>query len=87
MDNQHQKIKGYGDLSQAEIDLMNEIKAEGERLAALCSKVQQHIATSPKLEHEYEQANAPGRWAAMAATDLQVGIMKLVRAVARPSSF
>ena len=27
MDNQHQKIKGYRDLSQEEIDLMNEIKA------------------------------------------------------------
>jgi len=27
MENQHQKIKGYRDLAQEEIDLMNEIKA------------------------------------------------------------
>mgnify|MGYP000706306328 CR=1 FL=1 len=27
MDNQHQKIKGYRDLSQEEIDLMNAVKA------------------------------------------------------------
>jgi hypothetical protein len=26
MDNQHKKIKGYRDLSQAEIDAMNQIK-------------------------------------------------------------
>lgn len=30
MDNQHKHIKGYRDLSQAEIDLMNRIKAHAE---------------------------------------------------------
>ena len=28
MENQHRQIKGYRELSQEEIDLMNEIKAE-----------------------------------------------------------
>lgn len=32
MENQHQKIKGYRDLSKEEIDLMNEIKAKGAEL-------------------------------------------------------
>lgn len=32
MDNQHKKIKGYRDLSQAEIDLMNEVKAIGPQV-------------------------------------------------------
>lgn len=29
MDNQHRKISGYRELTQAEIDLMNKIKALG----------------------------------------------------------
>lgn len=32
MDNQHKKIKGYRDLSQEEIDLMNRIKEKGQEL-------------------------------------------------------
>lgn len=39
MDNQHQKIKGYRDLSQAEIDMMNKVKAKGEELRALIAEV------------------------------------------------
>jgi hypothetical protein len=39
MDNQHKHIKGYRDLSQAEIDLMNEIKAKGEELRSLIAKI------------------------------------------------
>jgi hypothetical protein len=35
MDNQHKQIKGYRDLSQAEIDLMNRIKAHAEETRAL----------------------------------------------------
>lgn len=48
MDNQHKKIKGYRDLSQAEIDLMNEIKAKGEELRALIAKIGQ--VAIPQLE-------------------------------------
>lgn len=33
MDNQHRQITGYRELSQQEIDLMNRIKAMGERLS------------------------------------------------------
>ncbi|WP_321953129.1 Acb2/Tad1 domain-containing protein [Paraburkholderia bannensis] len=48
MDNQHKKIKGYRDLSQQEIDLMNEIKAKGEELRALVAKIAE--VAVPKLE-------------------------------------
>ena len=34
MENQHRKIKGYRELTQVEIDLMNEIKVEGEPSAS-----------------------------------------------------
>lgn len=74
MDNQHQKIKGYRDLSQEEIDLMNKIKAQGEQLRELISELQA-IKT------------VDGRWIAIGKTDLQTGIMALVRAVAQPTTF
>lgn len=45
MDNQHKKIKGYRDLSQEEIDLMNEIKAIGPQVQTVIEKVVQHIKT------------------------------------------
>lgn len=73
VENQHKLIKGYRDLSQAEIDAMNAIKAKGEELGELI-----------------EQARAAGadpRWLAIAQTDLQKGIMSMVRAVAKPTSF
>jgi hypothetical protein len=39
MENQHKQITGYRDLSQQEIDLMNEIKAKGEELRQLVAKI------------------------------------------------
>jgi len=44
MDNQHRKISGDRELSQAEIDLMNEIEAFAPQLEALCNKVKAHVA-------------------------------------------
>ena len=35
MENQHRKIKGYRELSQEEIDLMNHIKAKGAEMLEL----------------------------------------------------
>lgn len=39
MENQHQKIKGYRDLTQEEIDLMNEVKEKGAELGVLIEKL------------------------------------------------
>ena len=36
-------IKGYRKLTQAEVDLTNEIKEHGEKTAALIAKVQAHV--------------------------------------------
>lgn len=44
MENQHQKIKGYRDLSQAEIDAMNEAKALAEQCGALVQKLRAPVA-------------------------------------------
>lgn len=73
MDNQHKLIKGYRDLSQAEIDAMNAIKAKAEEVGALIEQAR--------------AAGADPRWLAIAQTDLQKGFMALVRAVAKPTTF
>ena len=82
MDNQHQKIKGYRDLSQAEIDMMNTIEGKGEELRELCKTVSEWAQVNDAAE-----GTDSCRWAAIGRTDLQTGIMALVRAVARPESF
>ncbi len=72
MDNQHRKIAGYRELSQEEIDVMNEIKAFGPQLEALVMKIENV---------------GDGRWASIGKTHLQQGLMALTRAVARPTFF
>lgn len=74
MDNQHRKISGYRELTQADIDLMNEIKAEGPRLQALIDKIT-------------DNANTDLRWSSIAKSHLQQGLMALTRAVAKPDFF
>lgn len=74
MDNQHRKIAGYRELDQNEIDLINRIKEAGEQLRQL----QQEVADLPSSDN---------RAAAIGKTELQTGIMWLVRAVAKPETF
>ena len=74
MDNQHRKISGYRELSQEEIDLMNEIKQKGKELGELVAK----LRAAPELDQ---------RWVSIGATDLQTGFMALTRGVARPTCF
>ena len=94
MENQHRVIKGYRDLSQAEIDLMNEIKAHEAATLGLVNKVHAHIqgqiivgrnlAAGDTSEEERLDNAQPQRWASIARTDFQTGFMALVRAVAQP---
>jgi hypothetical protein len=94
MENQHRKIKGYRELSAEEIDLMNRIKAKGLELMALQLEVARRVAeqvheanAQPHMEAEAERLNAaePRRWASIAKTDIQTGVMALVRAIAQPA--
>ncbi|WP_367139644.1 hypothetical protein [Saccharothrix sp. HUAS TT1] len=71
VDNQHRKITGFRDLTEAEIALMNRIKALGEQAAALYHEV-------------YGLPDTDKRCANIARTELQDGFMWLVRGVARP---
>ena len=88
MDNQHKLISGYRDLSQDEINLMNEIKAKAEEVRELVNRVMR--LPEPALgpgDAPQSTVTHPSRWAAIAQTDLQQGFMAMVRAVARPSTF
>jgi hypothetical protein len=74
MDNQHRHIKGYRELGQAEIELMNQIKAKGVEMGVLVEQLR----------------NAQGvdqRWVSIGTTHVQQGLMALTRAVAQPTSF
>ena len=78
MDNQHRKINGYRELSQDEIDLMNEIKFKGKQLVDLVLEVK---------SRELHDANMDAkrvRWANLAKDSIDTGIMQLVRSVALP---
>lgn len=74
MDNQHQKIRGYRDLSGVEIAAINMIKEDGERLGSLCDQ----LATLEGVDTG---------WVTIGRRQLQQGIMALVRSVAKPTTF
>ena len=74
MDNQHRKINGYRELNQAEIDGMNQAKEIGAAMGALIERLE-------------GQEDIDQRWLAIAKTDLQKGVMSLVRSIAKPTVF
>ncbi len=74
MKDQHKLIKGYRDLSQAEIDAMNQAKELASAVGALVT----HLEASEEADQ---------RWVQEAKTTLQTGFMQLIRSVARPTSF
>ena len=77
MENQHRKIKGYRELGQEEIDLMNEIKEKAAEVGELCEKLKGK-----------DGGSAPDqRWVATGKTDLQKGFMALTRSIAKPEFF
>lgn len=98
MDNQHRKISGYRELSAEEISLMNRIKAAGKELLTLQAELvelltqqgcEKAAAAAENTDLYAELARfhdaEPLRWAAIGKTDIQTGLMALVRAVAQPS--
>lgn len=74
MENQHRKISGYRELSEAEISMMNQIKELGSALGSI-------------VDHLESMDSIDKRWLSIGKTDLQKGIMSLVRSVAQPTTF
>ena len=74
MQDQHTLIKGYRDLTQEEINLMN----QGKELAAEVGLFINHLKHIDTLDQ---------RWVQIAETDLQKGFMAAIRSIAQPTSF
>ena len=74
MENQHRMIKGYRELNESEIAIMNEIKAKGAELGDLVAAIRSIDGIDQ-------------RWVSIGETDLQTGLMALTRAVAKPTFF
>ncbi|KOQ71565.1 hypothetical protein JY409_03380 [Stenotrophomonas maltophilia] len=74
MDNQHRRISGYRELSEAEISAVNALKESAEAVGA-------------QLDALSLLDGIDKRALAIAKTELQTGFMWAVRAVARPSTF
>lgn len=73
MDNQHKKISGYRDLSQAEINMMNDVKALEAKWNALVDRI---AGTRGSPEGH--------RQIAIAKTEGEHAFMRAVRAIALP---
>lgn len=75
MDNQHKKITGYRDLSQEEIDAMNEGKELATKVGVWIDKL---AAQGSTLDQ---------RAVALGKTSLQQGFMWAIRGIAQPTNF
>jgi len=78
MKDQHKHIKGYRDLDEDEIALMNEAKELAEQVGSLIEKLETTDWGDPGLDM---------RWIALGKTDLQKGFMSLIRGIAQPTTF
>lgn len=68
------KLSGYRNLSEEEVDLINQVKAMANKVGELT----QRMKDDPTLDQ---------RWVSVGTTELQKGFMSLVRSVAQPSGF
>ncbi len=67
-------IKGYRSLSPAEVSLMNEGKELGIKIGEYVDRLM-------------ELPNTDKRWVAIGKTDMQKGLMCLLRGIAQPETF
>lgn len=86
MENQHRKISGYRELTQQEIDLMNEAKELEAKCLALHKKIGDRLGDQALDPSDYKrlEASQGKRWHAIARTDIETGFMALVRSIAQP---
>ena len=94
MENQHQKIKTYRDLTEMEVELMNEVKVlEAKILDKIEAIGAMRQAQKDFLRNQCDtveglnlkQLNESHRCLALAKTNIQQGFMWGVRAIALPS--
>jgi hypothetical protein len=74
MENQHRQIKGYRELTQSDIDFINQVKQKSIEVGLLVDCI-------------FQDASTDKRWADIAKTDLQTGFMALIRSISQPETF
>lgn len=72
-----QKIAGYRELPQEEIDYINAMKLQEQRLAEQMATIE---ALAAKLGDP-----AVARWISLARTHMETGFMFAIKAIARPT--
>lgn len=88
MDNQNKLIKGYRELNEQEIALINEIKTVAEQVGALVVKVHDVNEASYGPGVQGMDAREDARvFIKDAKLKLQIGFMELTRAIAKPTTF
>lgn len=83
-------ITGYRNLSQAELDLINEGKALAEQVGAYVAKLRSHpgVVDTLGIGVGFDGVlRLDQRWVSIGATHLQEGFMALTRGIAQPSTF
>lgn len=79
---QQPKITGYRQLSQDEVDLMNEGKALAEACGQYIAKLRTYVQREGSPDPVLDQ-----RWVSIGATQLQQGFMAVIRGIAQPTTF
>lgn len=74
------EIAGYRVLNPDEVKLVNEAKELGAALQDFIKKLGTYQFMISKVEIDY-------RWLEIAKTDLQTGLMALIRSITRPANF
>lgn len=90
MENQHRKIKGYRELNQNEIDLMNKAK----NLESQCLALYDEIGNQLRLQHEIGNQESVERlhdsratvWLESGRGGIEAGFMFFIRAIAQPQT-
>ena len=77
MKDQHEKISGYRDLSQAEIDEMNALKGVEAYMGGWLANMARIVPA--------DDSDAQ-RWLSIARSHLETGFMYAIKAVARPTN-
>lgn len=83
------RVKAKGaELLMLQAELVDLLK---QQQLSMSNKVDQAVSDAYRAAHEAELKRfndaEPLRWAAIAKTDIQTGIMALVRAIAQPTTF
>jgi hypothetical protein len=89
-----EKIRGYRDLSDEDIGLMNSAKEKADSLDEFICTLEIRRSTLSRIVGHPESKRPPpdpnsidGRELALARTKFQEGFMHLVRSIAQPRSF